>query len=58
MRFGLCILSLWLSGCTLLTSFNPEGQPCDPQAAPKNQCLKDYHCENGKCVAGAFDAGR
>ncbi len=34
--------------CTLLTSFDPEGQPCDNRALnPEDKCLADagYHCD-------------
>jgi hypothetical protein len=48
---------LMLAGCTLLTQFNPEGQPCDGSADPAEQCLSGFHCEGGKCVHGAYDAG-
>ena len=46
------------AGCTLLTSFNPEDQPCDLAAMPAQQCLDKFHCEMGKCKAGPYDAGR
>ncbi|WP_224366817.1 hypothetical protein [Hyalangium versicolor] len=46
-----------LSACSLLSDFDPEGQPCDSQG----QCLEDYACVDGKCVSspGAVpDGGR
>jgi hypothetical protein len=55
--FVLLALAL-LGGCTLLTSFNPEGQPCDLSAAPGAQCLTHFHCANGKCVQGDYDGGK
>ena len=44
-----------LGGCTLLTSFDPEGQPCDLQAPPDEQCIPDsgYACVDGKCTMKA-----
>jgi len=41
-----------LGGCTLLTSFDPEGQPCDTAAPADQQCLTDagYQCVDGKCT--------
>lgn len=63
---------LWLlsilagvSACSLLSDFDPEGQPCDAF----NQCLEDYACVDGGCVSspgakpdggtdGSTDAGR
>ena len=42
-----------LGGCTLLTNFDPEGQPCDV-GAPNyaDQCVADagYSCVNGLCT--------
>ena len=55
------LLALGSAGCTLLTSFDPDGQPCDMSAAPANQCLVGYGCVAGKCKKGAVtetpDAG-
>jgi len=51
------------AGCTLLTRFDPEGQPCDLQAAPAMQCLTDagYFCSAEKvctkAVTSAVDGG-
>lgn len=47
-----------LAGCIFLTQFDPEGQPCDPNA----QCLTDagYWCVAGACRKGPppeLDAG-
>lgn len=48
----------FVSGCSALTSFDPEGQPCDANAAVDQQCLSDagYRCANGVCTRFA-DAG-
>lgn len=43
---------LVVSACTLLTHFEPDGQPCDPgQTDPYLQCLSDagYSCVAGFC---------
>ena len=55
---------LWLAGvfagaaCTLLTQFDPEGQPCDTNAPRATQCLSGYHCVAQGCTKGALtDAG-
>ncbi|MBX5482604.1 MAG: hypothetical protein IRZ16_12315 [Myxococcaceae bacterium] len=37
------------SACSLILSFNPEGQPCDAAG----QCLEGYGCVDGKCHKGA-----
>ncbi len=46
-----------LSGtsCTLLTSFDPEGQPCDPATSSKSPCMTDagYVCINRVCTRDA-----
>ncbi len=58
-RFAWLVLLFGLvaAGCTLLTSFDPEGQPCDPAARGNDQCLSDagYVCVGGVCTR---DAGR
>ena len=56
---------LWLAvtgigaGCTLLTQFDPEGQPCDTNAPRTSQCLSGYSCGPGqRCTKGPIaDAG-
>ena len=49
------------ASCTLLTSFDPEGQPCNPGASTiADQCLPGYGCVDGACRKGAvgkLDAG-
>jgi hypothetical protein len=59
-RAGLYLLLLSILGaCTLLTSFNPDGQPCDLSASTvEKQCLTGFHCKapDGKCVRDT-DAG-
>ncbi len=50
---------LVLSGCYFLTSFDPEGQPCDPTALrQETQCLSDagYWCVKGSCQKGTGPA--
>ena len=55
---ALALALLLLAGCIFLTQFNPEGQPCDTSATSEEaECLDGFHCENGKCRHGAFDAG-
>ena len=56
---------LWLAvtlvgaGCTVLTQFDPEGQPCDTTAPRATQCLSGYTCGPGqRCTKGPIaDAG-
>lgn len=45
-----------LGGCTLLTTFDPEGQPCDVGAPSSSDlCVADggYRCVNGVCTRDA-----
>jgi hypothetical protein len=42
----LLVLAL-LPACSLLLDFDPEGQPCNAQ----RQCLPEYVCRDGGCVA-------
>lgn len=56
-HFGRCLVLLLCAtcagACSLLTSFNPEGQPCDAAAT----CLRGYQCTDaGTCVT-ASDGG-
>jgi hypothetical protein len=39
-------LGLGLSACSLLVSFDPEGQPCD-----QGRCLEGYVCRDQVCTA-------
>jgi hypothetical protein len=57
LRWLAVLASLGLAGCSLLASFDRAEQPCDPAAAPQNQCAENYRCEDGRCVMGAFDGG-
>lgn len=41
-----CLAALSLSACSLITDFDPEGQPCDSQG----RCLPGYVCRNLECV--------
>jgi hypothetical protein len=41
-----CLAALSLSACSLITDFDPEGQPCDSQG----RCLEGYVCRNKICV--------
>ena len=41
-----CLAALSLSACSLITDFDPEGQPCDTQG----RCLEGYVCRNKMCV--------
>lgn len=58
MRLWLLAAAISFGGCTLLTAFNPEGQPCDGAAPPAQQCLDGYRCEMDKCVKGQLDGGQ
>jgi hypothetical protein len=53
----LALALLALAACTFLTRFPNEGRPCDESADGGEQCLQGYHCEEGACVPGEFDAG-
>ncbi len=56
---------LWLTAtligasCSVLTQFDPEGQPCDTTAPSAMQCLSGYRCgPDQRCTKGAIaDAG-
>ncbi len=56
---------LWLTAtligasCSVLTQFDPEGQPCDITATSATQCLSGYRCgPDQRCTKGAIaDAG-
>jgi hypothetical protein len=41
------LAALALSGCSLISDFDPEGQPCDAQG----RCLEGYVCRDKVCVA-------
>lgn len=44
--------ALCVSACSLITNFDPDGQPCDTSAFdPAQECLSDagYWCVNGFC---------
>ncbi len=45
------------AGCSLLTSFDPEGQPCEAGAPAGQECLTDagFTCVAGFCTR---DAGK
>jgi len=63
MRRGLLVAFLVVGGCTLLTQFDPDGQPCDEGAFdPAEACLSDagYWCVNGLCrkTGGPPDSGQ
>ncbi len=57
MRAFAVVALLMLAACTMLTTFDPEGQPCDLSAQPGSQCLEGYHCDKGKCVKGGVAGG-
>ena len=50
-----------LPACNAIVGFNPEDQPCNPQAATEEEkCLDGYVCQGGKCKKGTLppaDAG-
>lgn len=43
MRFLLLFMMLG-SGCSCLTQFDPESQPCELNAPAGTQCLSGYAC--------------
>ncbi|GEM_PF-2802785 len=68
-RLRFCAAVVAFTGCSLMTGFDPEGQPCDKaEPNPYQQCLSDagYFCVNGLCKkatgpssdAGFVDAGQ
>lgn len=46
------LLGLIASGCTCLTQFDPNTQPCELRAPVGEQCLAGF-----ECVAQTADAG-
>jgi hypothetical protein len=63
-RTLLLLAAVLASGCSVLTQFDPEGQPCDlKEPDPALQCLSDagFSCVAGACrklSAFDLDAGR
>jgi hypothetical protein len=53
MRIPGLILAVGATGCSLLLTFDPEGQPC----GPGNSCLAGYGCTPQHTCSKAFDAG-
>lgn len=59
------IIGLFVAGCTALTPFDPESQPCELNAPPGEQCITGYACvattnDGGICKhfgGGETDAG-
>ncbi len=47
------LLALCLSACSLISDFDPEGQPCDAQG----RCLAGYVCRDKVCVEGPGGGG-
>jgi hypothetical protein len=43
----LLLLALTFSGCTCLTQFDPDSQPCEPNAPVGQQCLSGFQCVAG-----------
>ena len=64
-RLRFLVIASLCVGCTLLTKYDPDGQPCDlNEPDPLLSCLSDagYACVNGLCKKGAgkdggFDGG-
>ena len=57
---ALLFASLCFAACSLITNFDPEGQPCDTAAFdPAQECLSDagYWCVNGICKKTAPPLG-
>ncbi|GMU59408.1 MAG: hypothetical protein AMXMBFR34_11710 [Myxococcaceae bacterium] len=51
----LAAVLLAFSACNAIVSFNPEDQPCNPQASTEEEkCLDGYVCQNGKCKKGTL----
>jgi hypothetical protein len=48
---------LWAGGCTLLTQFDENAQPCDSNAPPDQQCLQGFQCQAGLCTRELGDGG-
>ncbi|MEW6435036.1 MAG: hypothetical protein AB1730_26345 [Myxococcota bacterium] len=47
-----------LPACNAIVGFNPEDQPCNPQATTgEEKCLAGYVCEGGKCRKGTLPPG-
>lgn len=38
------VLALAGAGCSFITPFDDESQPCDPGASPEDECLPTYYC--------------
>lgn len=56
----LLLLSLLASGCSCLTQFDPNAQPCELRAPVGEQCLAGYECSEQTPDAGVcrrVDAG-
>lgn len=54
------LASTAFGGCTFLTTFDPEGQPCAPmESNPELQCLSDagYWCVDKVCKKAPPDGG-
>lgn len=49
----LLVIALLGGGCTCLTKFDPESQPCELSAPPGEQCLSGYECRS----TGEADGG-
>jgi hypothetical protein len=57
MRRALLVLAavflVALPACNAIVNFNPEDQPCNPQAQTEEEkCLEGYVCLDGKCRKG------
>ncbi len=56
-RLFMVVVALAGLGCTLLTPFDPNSQPCEANAAPGSECTAGYQCQRdgegdpGVCVA-------
>lgn len=56
----LLLLGVLASGCTCLTRFDPNSQPCELGAPVGEQCLAGYECVEQTADAGVcrrVDAG-
>lgn len=59
MKYLALVLGLLLGGCTALTRFDDEGQPCELAAPAGQQCLAGYECQTSSDggVCRKADAG-
>ena len=52
------LLALLGSGCTCLTQFDPESQPCEATAPVGEQCTEGFECGDAGLCRRIPDAGQ